>query len=74
MNNTQTDYTELINKIVTHLKSGGKVQITTHTKSWVYEKKHAAMFKVGNDGSPLVQSGKRWDDIRWCGVRYSILP
>ena len=68
------DHTDLINRIITHLKAGGMVQITTHLKSTVFDSRHADMFKVGKDGSPLVQRGKNWDDIRWCGIRFSKLP
>lgn len=64
------DGKKLIGDIKNHLNNGGVVVISTYTKSTQYEKKHADMFKVGGDGSPLVQRGKNFDDIRYCAIRF----
>ncbi len=60
---------ELISRITEHMSRGGSVQISTYTKSTIYAPKYINMFKVGADGSPLVQRGKNWDDIRYCSIR-----
>lgn len=63
------DYTNMIEEIKLHLSEGGRVMIATYTKATLYDKRHIEMFKVGADGSPLVQHGKRWDDIRFSTIR-----
>lgn len=60
---------DIIQKIKTHLANGGKVQITTYTRSTMYDARHIDGFKVGRDGSPLVQRGRAWDDFRYASVR-----
>jgi hypothetical protein len=66
-----TDYTELINKIIDHLKNDrGCVTLTTYGHQWEYYKKHADFFRVGADGSPLVRQGKHWNNISGCAIRF----
>ena len=60
---------DIIHKIKVHLANGGKVQIITHTRSTMYDARHIEMFKVGRDGSPLVQRGRSWDAFRYACVR-----
>jgi len=60
---------DIINKIRTHLANGGRVQITTYTRSVMYDARHIDSFKVGRDGSPLVQRGRTWDDFRYASVK-----
>jgi hypothetical protein len=67
------NYAELIAKIQAHLQDDGVVQITTYLHSTLYDKRHMTYFRVGADGSPLVRAGKRWDDIRYCAIRFGKL-
>lgn len=73
----KTQYAALIEKIKVHLLSGGVVIVGTYTKSIQFDgsKKgkaelYASMFKVGKDGSPLMQRGKHWDDISGCAIKF----
>lgn len=59
----------LYDRIVSHLENDGGVQISTYTKSTLYEKKHIKMFKVTQNGA-WVQRGKKWDCIDYCSIRF----
>lgn len=59
---------KLFAAITEHLKAGGRVQVSTYTHSTVYQPKHLAMFRCGKTGV-YVQSGKRWNDIHFSGIR-----
>jgi len=66
----------LIDQIVEHLEAGGVVQITTYTKSWIYDgakygAKLSPMFKTGSDGHPMVKQGKRFVDFYGAQVRFA---
>lgn len=63
------DFSPMIDEIKNHLSKGGRVVIATHTKATIYDRRHISMFKVGKNGSPLVQRGKHWDDIRYTAIR-----
>lgn len=55
--------------IQAHLATPGNVvQVSTPLKSWIYEHKHAGMFKATDTGL-YVQHGKRWDDIKYSRIR-----
>ena len=61
----------LVDKIIEHLREGGVVQITTYTKSWIYDgAKCIPLFKNGKDGEPLVREGKRFVSFKGNGVRF----
>ena len=47
-------------RINAHLRAGGVVQVTTMTRSTVYEPRHAGMFRDGRDGL-YVQRGRHYD-------------
>lgn len=63
-------YAKLIADIKAHLAQGGVVQITTYTRSTLYDSRHVDFFKIGADGSPLVRSGKTFVDFRYTSVRF----
>lgn len=51
-----------------HLAAGGRVQVTTYTRSTVYTAKHAAMFSSDKTGV-YVQAGKAKVDISLTSIR-----
>ena len=61
----------IVQEIINHLNTveGAAVQITTYTKSWLYEKKHIEFFKDGVNGEPLVRQGKRFVSFRGANVK-----
>lgn len=54
---TTTTEKTMADRINRHLECGGVVQVTTHTKSWLYTQKHAGWFSM-IDGSLHVQHGR----------------
>ena len=54
--------------IMSNLKAGRTVQITTYTKAIRYTEKHANMFKATKSGV-YVQRGKAWDCVDGCNIR-----
>jgi hypothetical protein len=56
-------------KTTAHLASGGKVVIGTYTRATVYGSRHASLFRATSSGLYL-QSGKRWDCIDFCAIRF----
>lgn len=56
-------------RIAAHLDSGGTVIVATCTHATVYSKRHAGMFRATRSGL-LVRSGKRWDCIDYCAIRF----
>ena len=44
------------------LRDGGFVQVTTYTRSVIYKKQHAGMFRE-KEGNLQVQRGKSWDTL-----------
>lgn len=59
----------LLEKVQNHLNSGGVIQVTTYMKSWIYEKKHVAMFSEKN-GELFVKQGKSTVSLRYAGIRF----
>lgn len=62
--------------IAKHLRAGGRVQITTYTKSTIYDKRHADWFSNGKTSGELyVRRGKHKDQLTtgggrpWAGIR-----
>lgn len=53
-----------------HLLSGGYIQVTTYTKSWLYNKKHVDLFVNDGRGDLCVMHGKRKDCIKYCDIRF----
>ncbi len=53
----------LYTRITDHLREGGVVQVTTYTKSTLYEPKHLGLFRApGSRGiGAYVRRGKSWD-------------
>lgn len=66
-------YAKQIADIQAHLRQGGVVQITTYTRSTLYDSRHVDCFKLGTDGSPLVRSGRNFVDFRYASVRFGRL-
>jgi len=60
---------ELLPKIQETLRSGLRVQVSTHLQSTVYDQRHAEMFKAKGN-SLFVQRGKSWDCIDYCSIRF----
>jgi hypothetical protein len=56
-------------RIAAHLNSGGKVVVATYTRASVYSRKHADMFRATSSGLH-VRTGKRWDCIDYCAIRF----
>ena len=55
--------------IATHLASGGRVVVGTYTRATIYSRGHADMFRATCSG-PYVRSGKQWDCVDYCAVRF----
>lgn len=66
---TKTKHEELYDAIVERLREDGAVQVTTYLKSTVYDKRHVDWFKFDVKGV-YVRSGKRWDCISLCSIRF----
>jgi SAM-dependent methyltransferase len=43
-----------------HLQAGGMIQVTTHTRSTVFRKKHAGMFRDADNGEIQMREGRSW--------------
>lgn len=56
-------------KITAHLAAGGKVVVGTYTRATVYGSRHTSLFHATSSGL-YVQSGKRWDCIDYCAIRF----
>lgn len=56
-------------KIAAHLGSGGKVVVGTYTQATIYSSRHASLFRANSSGL-YVLSGKRWDCIDYCAIRF----
>jgi hypothetical protein len=56
-------------KIASHLESGGRVVVGTYTRATVYSRQHATMFRATRSRL-YVRSGKRWDCIDYCALRF----
>jgi hypothetical protein len=56
-------------KIASHLESGGGVVVGTYTQATVYSRQRAAMFRATRSGL-YVRSGKRWECIDYCALRF----
>ena len=54
--------------IQSHLAAGGRVQVSTHTRSTVYTAKHAGLFSATRS-DVNVQQGKQRVSIMYCSVR-----
>ena len=65
----ETPRSALLPKIQETLKSGLRVQVSTHLRSTVYDERHAGMFKASGR-SLYVQRGKNWDCIDYCSIRF----
>ena len=46
-----------------HLADGGAVQVTTYTKSWLFERRHGEAFRELADGDLAARFGRRWDRL-----------
>jgi hypothetical protein len=51
------------------LSLGGRVQVTTYTKSTLYNKRHMDMFFLDRSGDLCVKRGKQSECIKYCDVR-----
>lgn len=49
--------------------NGKRVQVTTHLKSTIYDKRHADMFKVRGNSLYVRRGRKNWDCLDYCGIR-----
>lgn len=58
----------LTKMIVQALEAGKTVIISTCLSHTKYTRRHAGMFKASKTGA-LVQSGKRWECIDYCGIK-----
>lgn len=58
----------IFSAIKKHLAAGGRVQVSTHTRSTVYTAKHEGMFSCGKTGV-YVQAGKQKVDIFYTSIR-----
>ena len=56
-------------KIAAHLASGGKVVVGTYTRATVFSGRHAELFRATRSGL-YVRSGKHWDCIDHCAIRF----
>jgi hypothetical protein len=60
-----------LERIQSHLKTGGVVQMTNYLHSWVYDKPACAdLFKAGSDSHLYVKQGKHWVDCSGCSIRF----
>ena len=60
----------LFSKIVSHLQNNGTVFVCTYTRTTKLSQKHIDMIKLGKSGSVYLKSGKSWNCIDYCGIRY----
>lgn len=63
------DARRMLRQIQETLQSGGVVQVTTRTRSTLYQKKHSGMFSARKDGV-YVQSGKSVVCLNGCVIRF----
>ena len=63
------DARRMFRQIQETLQSGGVVQVTTYTRSTLYQAKHSGMFSARKDGV-YVQSGKSVVCLNSCAIRF----
>ena len=67
----------LYDRIINHLRAGGKIQICTMTRATEYSPKHIDFFRPGKAGETgfYVARGKSWNYVMpgGCLIRFSIL-
>ena len=57
------------NEIIDCLRAGGAVLVCTYTRATKYDSRHVDYFKVTDSGL-YVRSGKRWNCIDYCAIRF----
>jgi hypothetical protein len=65
------DGKRIFNGIISHLKNNGIVYICTYTRATKLTKKHIGMIKISKNGSVYMQSGKKWNCIDYCGIKFN---
>lgn len=59
----------LVARIQAHISRGGAVIVSTYTKAWQFDARHATYFKASPSGA-FMRRGKSWDCIDGCAIRF----